>query len=91
MPSCGRSVDSRTNAFPSGILTTQTVGVGDAFHTDMAGARKAGIDGVFCSGGIHADELATRYGQPPDPRRLKSLADAYPGLTPVAAIGGFAW
>ncbi|HMA52314.1 MAG TPA: TIGR01459 family HAD-type hydrolase [Magnetospirillaceae bacterium] len=70
---------------------SRVAGVGDAFHTDMAGARNAGIDGVFCSGGIHADELATRYGQPPDPRRLKSLADAYPDITPVAAIGGFAW
>jgi len=73
------------------IDKSRVVGVGDAFHTDMAGARNAGIDGVFCSGGIHADELATRYGQPPDPRRLKSLADAYPDITPVAAIGGFAW
>jgi HAD superfamily hydrolase (TIGR01459 family) len=73
------------------IDKSRTLGVGDAFHTDMAGARGAGIDGLFCSGGIHADELATRYGQPPDPHRLKTLADAYPGIRPVAAIGGFAW
>jgi HAD superfamily hydrolase (TIGR01459 family) len=73
------------------IDRNKVLGVGDAFHTDMAGARNAGIDGLFCSGGIHADDLATRYGAPPDPRRLKSLADSYPGIRPVAAIGGFAW
>lgn len=73
------------------IDKSRVLGVGDAFHTDMAGARNAGIDGLFCSGGIHADELGTRYGSPPDPRRLKALADAYPGIGPVAAIGGFAW
>ncbi len=67
------------------------VGVGDAFHTDMAGAKRAGIDGLFCSGGIHADDLATRYGQPPDAARLQSLAESYPGIRPVAAIGGFGW
>jgi HAD superfamily hydrolase (TIGR01459 family) len=65
--------------------------VGDAFHTDMAGAKNAGIDGLFCSGGIHAEELGTVYGQPPDPARLKSLAASYPGIRPVAAIGGFIW
>lgn len=67
------------------------LGVGDAFHTDMAGAGNAGIDGLFCSGGIHAEELGTRYGLPPDPARLKMLADAYPGIRPIAAIGGFIW
>ena len=70
---------------------SKVLGVGDAFHTDMAGARNAGIDGLFCSGGIHAGDLATRYGEPPDPVRLKSLAQSYPGILPVAAIGGFAW
>ena len=73
------------------IEKSKVLGVGDAFHTDMAGARNAGIDGLFCSGGIHADELGTRYGSPPDPKRLKTLADAYPGIRPVAAIRGFAW
>jgi HAD superfamily hydrolase (TIGR01459 family) len=70
---------------------SRIVGVGDAFHTDMAGARNAGIDGIFCSGGIHAEDLATRYGQPPDPARLQNLADSYPGIRPVAVIPGFIW
>ena len=70
---------------------SRVLAVGDAFHTDMAGARNAGIDGVFCSGGIHAGDLDTEYGRPPDAHRLKTLADAYPGIGPVAAIGGFIW
>lgn len=70
---------------------SRILGVGDAFHTDMAGARNAGIDGLFCSGGIHAEELATTYGRPPDPARLKVLAESYAGIRPVAAIGGFTW
>jgi len=70
---------------------SRILAAGDAFHTDMAGARNAGIDGLFCSGGIHADDLATQYGQPPDPARLKMLAASYPDTRPVAAVGGFAW
>ena len=67
------------------------LGVGDAFHTDMAGAKNAGIDGLFCSGGIHAEELGTVYGRPPDPAPLARLVAAYPGIRPVGAIGGFLW
>lgn len=70
---------------------SRILGVGDAFHTDMAGAKNAGIDGLFCSGGIHADELNTSYGHPPDPARLKMLAESYAGIRPVGAIGGFTW
>jgi HAD superfamily hydrolase (TIGR01459 family) len=73
------------------IDKTRVLGVGDAFHTDMAGARNAGIDGLFCSGGIHAGELETRYGQAPDPARLKNLAASYSGIRPVGVIGGFVW
>ena len=65
--------------------------IGDAFHTDMAGAAKSGLDALLCSGGIHAEELATRYGQPPDPERLKTLLAAHPDSRPVAAIGGLIW
>ena len=70
---------------------SRILAVGDAFHTDMAGARNAGIDGLFCSGGIHAEDLGTRYGLPPDPARLVTLAASYPDTRPVATIGGFAW
>lgn len=70
---------------------SRILAVGDAFHTDMAGARNAGIAGLFCSGGIHAEELGTTYGLPPDGMRLKELAASYPQTRPVGAIGGFVW
>ena len=65
--------------------------IGDAFHTDMAGAAATGIDGLFCSGGIHAEELGTQYGDKPDPGRLAALAARFPECHPVAAIGGLVW
>jgi HAD superfamily hydrolase (TIGR01459 family) len=65
--------------------------IGDAFHTDMAGAARSGLDALLCCGGIHAEELATRYGQPPDPERLATLLAAHPDSRPVAAIGGLIW
>jgi HAD superfamily hydrolase (TIGR01459 family) len=67
------------------------LGIGDAFHTDMAGAYGAGIDGLLCSGGIHAIELGTVYGQNPDPQRLAALVAAHAPIIPVAAIAGLIW
>ncbi len=70
-----------------GIIQRQRIlAVGDAFITDMAGAAAAGLDGLFVTGGIHAEELGT----PPDPVRLQALARSF-GLRPVAAIAGFVW
>ena len=69
----------------------RVLAVGDSFATDVAGAAAAGLDCLFCSGGIHAAELGTRYGQSPDPARLDALVAVFHGLTPVAAIGGLIW
>lgn len=65
--------------------------IGDAFHTDMAGAARSGIDGLLCTGGIHAEELGTRYGSPADPQKLARLQAAYADIRPVGAIAGLAW
>jgi HAD superfamily hydrolase (TIGR01459 family) len=64
--------------------------VGDALHTDIRGARAGGFDAVLVTGGIHADELGTKWGEPPDPIRLAELARHH-GETPVAAMVKFAW
>jgi HAD superfamily hydrolase (TIGR01459 family) len=64
--------------------------VGDALHTDIAGATGAGIDSIFVTGGIHGEELGVRYGQLPDPARLEAVCRSH-GQTPTAAIGGFWW
>lgn len=64
--------------------------VGDALHTDIRGARAGGFDAVLVTGGIHADELGTKWGEVPDPARLAELARHH-GETPVAAMVKFAW
>ncbi|OIR06167.1 phosphoglycolate phosphatase [mine drainage metagenome] len=69
----------------------RVMAVGDSFHTDIAGARAAGIDVLFCTGGIHAAEIGTRYGERPDPARIETVIAAHDGLRPSAAIGGFLW
>lgn len=69
----------------------RVLAVGDAFHTDIAGANGAGIDVLFCSGGVHAWEIGVTYGQKPDPAKVEAVIAAHDGLRPTAAIGGFLW
>jgi HAD superfamily hydrolase (TIGR01459 family) len=64
--------------------------VGDALHTDIRGARNAGFDAVLVTSGIHAEELGTRWGQPPSPGRIDELARRH-GESPVAAMVKFSW
>jgi HAD superfamily hydrolase (TIGR01459 family) len=65
----------------------RVLAIGDAFHTDMAGAAAAGIDGLFVTGGIHARDV----GHPkPDPLRVADLAAKHQ-LQPVAALPRLAW
>jgi HAD superfamily hydrolase (TIGR01459 family) len=69
----------------------KVLAVGDAFHTDVAGARAAGLDSLFCSGGIHAAEIGTTYGQKPDRAKVEAAIKAHGNLRPTAVIGGFVW
>lgn len=69
----------------------RVLAVGDAFHTDVAGAQAAGLDSLFCTGGIHADEIGTIYGKTPDPARVEAAIAAHGNLRPTAVIGGFIW
>lgn len=64
--------------------------VGDALHTDIAGANAAGIESIFVTGGIHAEELGAAYGHLPEPARLEAVCRTH-GQRPTAAIGGFLW
>jgi HAD superfamily hydrolase (TIGR01459 family) len=69
----------------------RVLAVGDAFHTDVAGAQAAGLDSLFCSGGIHAAEIGTVYGEMPDRDKVESAIVAHGNLRPTAVIGGFIW
>ncbi|MTJ80948.1 MAG: TIGR01459 family HAD-type hydrolase [Telmatospirillum sp.] len=74
-----------------GLDRSRVIAIGDGFPTDVAGARAAGLDCLFCTGGIHAEEIGTRYGERPDPDRLEAAILHHGGLRPAAAIGGFVW
>ena len=64
--------------------------LGDSFDTDMEGAQAAGLDGVLVTGGIHAEELGSQGGTPPDPELLEAAITAH-GLVPVAAMPRLRW
>ncbi|HEY7578190.1 MAG TPA: TIGR01459 family HAD-type hydrolase, partial [Acetobacteraceae bacterium] len=72
-----------------GLPVHRVLAVGDALHTDIAGA--AGVDLAACwvLGGVHADALAGEGGGY-DPVRVEALAsDA--ALAPIASVPRFAW
>ena len=65
---------------------SKILAIGDAFHTDIAGANGFGIDSLLNLTGIHWDEV-TVAGQP-DPDKLQALIQLKP-QKPTYAIGGF--
>lgn len=65
-----------------GVPRARVLAVGDALHTDVAGAAAAGIDACWVLGGIHG--LTDRH---PD-AEAEARAE---GLIPVATIPGFVW
>ncbi len=64
----------------------RTLMVGDGLRTDIAGGNAYGIDTLFLSAGIHAEEVGT----PPDPARLASRA-AELGVRPTWAMTALRW
>jgi HAD superfamily hydrolase (TIGR01459 family) len=66
----------------------RTLAVGDSLRTDIAGARALGVDALFVSGGIHAEELGTR-----EQASAAALAGMFAtaGVTPQAVTPRLAW
>ena len=73
-----------------GIDPKRLAVVGDALETDVKGAEAAGLDAIWCTGGIHADALGTHYGVATDPAKATALAREF-GHMPKAIIPGFLW
>ncbi len=69
----------------------RVLGIGDAFHTDIAGACGAGLDALFVTGGIHHVELGVVPGQVPQPDRLEALIAHHDGLRPTYAVPALRW
>ena len=70
------------------IPNARVLAIGDSIRTDLAGAAALGIDGLFITRGIHAEELGGR--DDPDPERLgRFFREA--GVTPRAVMRELAW
>jgi len=63
-----------------GIARERIVAVGDSMEHDIRGARRAGIDAVLVTGGVHAAELHVPQGEAfePDAARLEEFLRGYP-------------
>jgi HAD superfamily hydrolase (TIGR01459 family) len=61
----------------------RVLAIGDGFRTDLAGARKQGIDALFVAAGIHREEALA--GEEVDPKGLERLF-AREGFAPAATI-----
>jgi HAD superfamily hydrolase (TIGR01459 family) len=66
----------------------RTLAIGDSLRTDITGARELGIDGLFVSGGIHAEELGPR--ETPSTDALSRMF-ASAGVTPQAVTPRLVW
>jgi HAD superfamily hydrolase (TIGR01459 family) len=64
--------------------------IGDGMATDIAGARRAGLDAYFITSGIHREELALTGETAHDKNRLAEFLARYP-YAPTAAMHCLAW
>jgi HAD superfamily hydrolase (TIGR01459 family) len=67
----------------------RVIAIGDSVRTDLKGARAAGIDFLFVTSGIHAEEVGGR--EQPDSVALKSVFAAAGGDLPKAVMSELAW
>ena len=67
----------------------RVLAIGDALHTDMAGAARTGIDGLFIADGIHAEELGALDGAEPDSAALTRLFTGH--AHPLGVMARLAW
>jgi HAD superfamily hydrolase (TIGR01459 family) len=66
----------------------RVLAIGDSVRTDITGAARFGIDSLFVTGGIHAEELGERHD--PDPAAMDRIFAAA-GVGPTAVTRRLAW
>jgi HAD superfamily hydrolase (TIGR01459 family) len=66
----------------------RVLAIGDSVRTDLKGAQAFGLDYLFVTSGIHAEEYGSR--EAPDIAALNAIF-AVAGVTPKAAMRGLAW
>jgi len=70
------------------VPRARVLAIGDSVRTDLTGATRMGIDCLFVTAGIHAEELGGRHA--PNPGALALIfADA--GAAPKAVMHRLAW
>jgi HAD superfamily hydrolase (TIGR01459 family) len=70
------------------IALNRVLAVGDSVRTDLKGARTVGVDFLFVTSGIHAEELGSR--EQPDSAALTATFTAAGGI-PKAVIRELRW
>jgi HAD superfamily hydrolase (TIGR01459 family) len=70
------------------VALTRVLALGDSLRTDLKGARTLGVDFLFVTSGIHAEELGGR--EQPDPTALTG-AFAAAGEIPKAVMRQLVW
>jgi HAD superfamily hydrolase (TIGR01459 family) len=79
----------RVAALRGGPLSRkQVLAIGDSVRTDLRGATDFGLDCLFVTAGIHAEELGDRHA--PDPAALNRIF-AEAGIAPKAVARRLAW
>ena len=66
----------------------RVLAIGDSVRTDLRGAQAFGLDYMFVTSGIHAEEYGSR--DTPDLAALNTVFDAA-GVTPKAVMRGLVW
>jgi len=70
------------------VALSRVLAVGDSVRTDLKGARTAGVDFLFVTSGIHAEELGSR--ELPDSAALSATFTAAGGM-PKAVMRELKW
>lgn len=85
-----RAIYEACFALVGGPARERILAIGDSLRTDIAGANRIGIDGLFITGGLQGDELQVDDQGNADPARLAALCAAA-GEIPVAALPVLRW
>ena len=70
------------------VAASRVLALGDSVRTDLKGARAIGVDFLFVTSGIHAEELGGR--ERPD-RKALSATFAAAGEMPTAVMRELTW
>ncbi|KNA08897.1 hypothetical protein SOVF_158550, partial [Spinacia oleracea] len=75
----------------AGVDASECIAVGDSLHHDIIGANLAGMQSVFITGGIHANELELdRFGQVAEASKVQDLVSKC-GAYPTYVVPAFTW